>query len=395
MSCGAAPVRRPKEDNVRSSNPLVANWVESLRRVAKARVWVAIMVAATAAVTNGQILPGLGNPVSVDLPNSAPPTKNAETEKELQRAADYLMGRGVAKDPVQAAYWFRKAADHGDPGAQNELGYLYAGGVGVERDNAQAFRWFARSAGGGYEAAKLNMAVMYLKGIGVPRDLGFARDLLVELAAKRNGRAEDYLGLMYLNGFGVAEDSRAAEEWFSRAAKDKNPEGEYAMGQIYSVASGHDHDYAKAAKYLRESARGGYVPAMYTLGTLLVNHPEAGEKGSGEAVGWLTRAAEAGTWQSSATLGTLARDGREIRQDTAEAFRWFVIAAKQGGAEAEEQTRANVARCRLTLAAGEQDAQLRAAQSWVEQHPHTDLFVFNDVRSEFPVGEVYVSGGME
>src|ERR1700733_14935865 len=65
-SCKAAPVRRPKEDNVRSSNPLVANWGESLCRVAKASVWAAAMVAATTAVANGQILPGIDNPVSVD-----------------------------------------------------------------------------------------------------------------------------------------------------------------------------------------------------------------------------------------------------------------------------------------------------------------------------------------
>jgi TPR repeat protein len=136
---------------------------------------------------------------------------------------------------------------------------------------------------------------------------------------------------------------------------------------------------------------------MYTLGILMVSHPEIGEKGSGEAVSWLERAAEAGTWQSSAALGAMARDGRGMRQDEGEAFRWFTIAAKQGGTTAEENTRANLEACRATLPATEQDEELRTAESWLAEHPHADLFLFNDMHSSFPVGEVYAAkaGGLE
>ena len=322
---------------------------------------------------------------------------NAAIQQELRLAGNYLVGKGVPKDPVQSAYWFKKAADQGDPGAQNELGYLYVWGVGVERDEEQAFKWFARASGSGSQQAKLNLAVMYMKGMGVTRDNEMGRELLNELAEKRNGRAEAYLGVMYLRGYGVGQDHDVAEQWFSRAAKDKNPEGEFAMGALYSLAGGHERDFAKAAKLLRESVRAGYVPAMYSLAMLLEDHPEIEQKGSGEAVALLERSAEAGTWESSIELGELARDGRGMKQDVGEAFRWFTIAAKQGGTQAEERTRADLQKCRATLAAGEQDDELRAAESWVEQHPHADLFVVNDVHSEFPVGEVYAAkaNGME
>lgn len=68
---------------------------------------------------------------------------------ELRLAGDFLIGRGVAKDPAQSAYWYRKAADQGDPNAQNQLGYLYSWGIGVERDPAEAAKWFMRAAGSG------------------------------------------------------------------------------------------------------------------------------------------------------------------------------------------------------------------------------------------------------
>ena len=342
----------------------------------------------------------IGGPLSVDRPdadNPAAARMNAAIRQELRMAGDYMVGKGVPKDPVQSAYWFKKAADQGDPGAQNELGYLYLWGVGVERDEAQAFKWFVRASGSGSEQAKLNMAVSYMKGMGVARDDEMGRELLTDLAAKRNGRAEAYLGVMYLRGYGVARDRDAAEQWFSRAAKDKNPEGEYAMGTLYSIVGGHEHDFAKATKLLRESARAGYVPAMYSLAMLLVDHPDIEQKGSGEAVAMLERSAEAGTWESSVKLGVLARDGFGMRQDVGEAFRWFTIAAKQGGTQAVERTRADLEKCRAALTAGEQDDALRAAEIWLAEHPHADLFVFNDLHSEFPVGEVYAAraNGME
>ena len=369
-----------------------------LSKAAKIAAWTAVMVPIMAISTAPYAqVPGTARePDAMSGPEQTSPTTRT-IEQELQLAGAYLVGKGVAKDPAQSAYWFRKAADQGDPGAQNQLGYMYVWGLGVERDNEKAFRWFARAAGDGSQQAKLNMAVMYLKGMGVTRDTALGRSLLTDLAGKRNGRAEDYLGQIYLEGVDVPADSATAEQWFARAARDKNPEGEYAIGQLYSVGAGHEHDFGKAAKLLRESAHEGYVPAMYTLGILLVSHPEIGEKGSSEAVSWLERAAEAGTWQSSAALGAMARDGRGMPQDEGKAFRWFTIAARQGGTTARENTRASLEACRATLPANEQDDELRTAESWLAEHPHADLFLFNDMHSSFPVGEVYAAkaGGLE
>jgi TPR repeat protein len=361
---------RLKEDTVRSSNlPVEKTFCTGLAKGVRAAGWTAVLIPL---LTTGTDLRGQpSEPIAraaflTDQEQASPQARTIE--QELKLAGDYLVGKGVPKDPVQSAYWFRKAADQGDPGAQNQLGYMYVWGIGVDRDDTQAFRWFSRAAGDGMQQAKLNMAVMYMKGLGVSRDPEMGRLLLTELAAKRNGRAEDYLGVIYLQGEAGPADAAAAEQWFERAAKDRNPEGEYALGQFYSVGAGHEHDFGKAAKFLREAARAGYVP-----------------------VAWLERAAEAGTWQSSAALGQMAREGRGIPQNTAEAFRWFSIAVRQGGATAGENMRANLGKCRAALTVDQQDEQVRAANDWVAQHPHVDLFVFNDMRSAFPVGEVYAA----
>jgi uncharacterized protein len=64
---------------------------------------------------------------------------------------DYFLGRGVPLDYVQAAIWWRKAADQGYPNAQNNLGVLYNSGKGVPQSYAEAYFWqnlaAARAAG--------------------------------------------------------------------------------------------------------------------------------------------------------------------------------------------------------------------------------------------------------
>lgn len=297
---------------------------------------------------------------------------------EIELGRDYLVGNGVPRDPAQSAYWYGKAADQGDPYAQNQMGYFYISGTGVQRNPATAVKWFSRAMTGGSESAKLNLAVMYLKGDGVSTDIEFGISLLHQLAEKGNARAEDYLGSAYFAGYGVPEDRSTAEKWFRKAARGRNPEGEFAMGTLYSVAEDHPHDYAKAAKWLRNSAQAGFVPAMGSLGILLTNHPELPRKQPGEAVTLLQRAAEAGSWESSVALGVIFSAGRETRLDPFAACRWFAIAVRQAGTAGVESARTNLDKCRETLNPDQLSQTTQAAEDWVVQHPQENLFVLSD-----------------
>ena len=325
------------------------------------------------------------------LPQDGQP-RSSLLDKELRLAADYLSGRGVPKDPVQAAYWYRKAADQGDPGAQNQLGYFYTWGIGVEPNQAEAFRWYARAAGSGSEPAKLNLAVLYYRGVGTRCDVPLAIQMLTDLAERGNARAQGYLGIIDLAGAGVPHNPATGEKWLNKAAKAKNPEAEETMGVLWAFTSDHPHDPARAARFFRHAAHQGYVPAMHALGILLEQHPEIAPNPSDEAVLMLERAAQAGSWKSSAMLGALARDGRERQQSLADAFRWFTIAKKQGGALAEKLTRRDLDLCRQSLAQEQQTQQLAAVDAWLAEHPHTDLYLFSESgMSAFPIDEVYAT----
>ena len=53
---------------------------------------------------------------------------------------------GLPKDDAQAAVWLRKAAEHGDMGAQEELAFLYDNGQGLPQDHSQADIWWRKAA---------------------------------------------------------------------------------------------------------------------------------------------------------------------------------------------------------------------------------------------------------
>ena len=58
----------------------------------------------------------------------------------------YANGKGVGKNEVEAAKWYRKAAEQGYALAQNNLGLMYQFGKGVEKDEIKAIQWFKKAA---------------------------------------------------------------------------------------------------------------------------------------------------------------------------------------------------------------------------------------------------------
>jgi TPR repeat protein len=92
----------------------------------------------------------------------------------------------VAKDEVEAAKWFRKAAEQNHAQAQYSLGWCHTNGQGVPKDEGQAAEWYRK-------AAEQNL-----------------------------GDAQFALGLCYATGQGVAKDEVEAAKWFRKAQNSRS-----------------------------------------------------------------------------------------------------------------------------------------------------------------------------
>ena len=72
----------------------------------------------------------------------------------------YETGSGIAQDYNKARYWYRKAAEGGDPDAQNSLGHLLYAGLGGSPDRLEALQWLRAAAANGDLRAALNLGIV-------------------------------------------------------------------------------------------------------------------------------------------------------------------------------------------------------------------------------------------
>jgi uncharacterized protein len=70
-----------------------------------------------------------------------PLAQNEDAASQAGLGFMYHRGFGMAVDDKKAAFWLRKAAEHGQPEGQMLLGSLYFYGQGVVQSYVQAFAW--------------------------------------------------------------------------------------------------------------------------------------------------------------------------------------------------------------------------------------------------------------
>lgn len=311
---------------------------------------------------------------SVDVAPAPRSPEARSVDQQIKVAGDYLAGHGVTQDFKLAARWYEKAAGAGDPLAELQIGYLYEAGLGVDKDPARAAHWYQLASAGGSVRAKASLAIAYLWGTGVPRNETMALKLLNEAATGGSGLAACYLGDFYEFGVGVPPNPAVAEQWYRKGASLHDPMAEFDLATLLSDGKDHTHDLRAAAILFRQSADAGYVPAMHSLGLLLVRDPGLAQSSS-EAVDILNAAAKAGNWKSSMLLGVLARDGNGIPRNNEAAYYYFRVASLQGGDTAAKLLETDLRNLSVRLGSGQAQAIDSEAGNWYRQHHFVLEFV--------------------
>jgi hypothetical protein len=313
-----------------------------------------------------------------DIPRLQVDAQRGSIKQQVELGAAYFAGRGVAQDEKRAAYWYEKAANAGDPGAQKQIGYFYQVGIGVTRDAATAVRWYERAAASGLISAKVNLGVAYLLGDGVKKDPSFAQDLFRQAYKQGDGMAACYLGEMYMNGMGVERDEAAGERWYQAGAKLHDARAEFQLANLLWHRQKEAGEIKQAVKLLREAAGAGMVAAMHQLGVILVKHPDLAASPQ-ETAKLFKEASEAGEWRSSVALGLLSRDGMAgVPADQKAAYYHYRVAQLQGGDEALKVVGNDLNAISGRLGP-EQTAAINAdAKKWFESHHLALQFVNKD-----------------
>jgi len=306
------------------------------------------------------------------------------------------MSQGMAhynkEEYVEAAQWFRKAAEQGQAQAQYHLGHMHDSGKGITEDNQQAVQWYRKAAEQGHAQAQLQLGGMYQRGAGVTQDKSEAIKWYRKAAEQGYAQAQDLLGMLYQLGVGVSQDDQQAVEWYHKAAVQEYAKAQYHLGQSYYNAKGVTKDEQEAIKWLSKAAAQGQPDAQkHALAVHFVATAPSDNRGDGGTRGQMAdkdevsqadepkeavhkvpepasqptqvptvlstkhddeetntdkpqktvrqsrqEAAEQGDAQAQFNLGVMYERGTDVTKDEQQALKWYRKAAEQGLAQAQD-----------------------------------------------------------
>ena len=170
----------------------------------------------------------------------------------------YQMGVGGDGRQVDAAYYFRMAAEQGLASAQTNLGKCYLAGDGVPEDNKKAFEWFEKAAKQDDAEGQFHLGRCYEKGWGTEKIENLAFQFYFKSANQGYANAQIQVGFCYLEGIGVYANENGAFEWFKKAAEQDNPDGQYLLGACYTEGTGVIKNPYEAVKWYKKAAEQGH-----------------------------------------------------------------------------------------------------------------------------------------
>jgi TPR repeat protein len=163
-------------------------------------------------VPNGQIA----------QPDPAQARRLLESASEAVPAAAYNLGLMLLRDnrpesDKRAAELFRRAAEAGDVDAEYALAVLYREGRGMQRNPADAALWMSRAALDRNISAQVEYAVMLFNGDGVRKDETAAARMFLRAAERGNPIAQNRVARIFAAGRGLPRDPVEAAKWHAIA----------------------------------------------------------------------------------------------------------------------------------------------------------------------------------
>ena len=151
-----------------------------------------------------------------------PLAEKDDAEAQRNIGIMFQQGLGVPQSNVEAAKWYRRAADNGHARAQQNLGIMYEEGAGVLQDYNEAAKWYRMSAEGGNVVAKINLGVMFEQDLlGLPQDLVKTHMWYNLAAAQGSADAATFRDDVATNMTPgqIAQAQRLAQEWLAKHSK--------------------------------------------------------------------------------------------------------------------------------------------------------------------------------
>ena len=144
-------------------------------------------------------------------------------------------------------------------------------------------------------------------------------------AEQGNADAQYYLGVMYESGKGVEQNSLEAEKWYGKSAAQGHGLARFNLDTIKNQGNWKilTHDSPESVEFDREMAEQGNASFQCCLGDRYCHDNLGVKQDYAEAVKWYRMAAEQGYADAQTKLGFMYYNGFGVKQDYRESFRLF------------------------------------------------------------------------
>ena len=248
------------------------------------------------------------------------------------------------KKPEKSFSLCKRATESGDPLGSFALGRCYELGIGTHIDDGKAADLYADAAMAGIAKAQFAIATCYQYGVGRMKSEKEAVQWMRQAAQAGLVEAELSLGLMLHRGLNCQSNYEEAVRWFRRAILDGSIDACYELGLCYRDGHGVKSSAYEAFRWIKMSAEAGNPAAIFDCFLLKWHGDESLLKDHVEALGWLSRSADAGYAEALATLGDFFAEppidlptSLQIQQNMESSHRYYEMAARAGLAYAQYQ----------------------------------------------------------
>ena len=283
------------------------------------------------------------------MSHQASAADSGSADEQFQKGQMYYFGQGVRNDYELAAEWFKKAAEHGHAGAEYCLGQMYLLGQGVSQDNDEALKWYRLAAAGGNIRAREKLANLEILARNAKTeedksgsDAGNAK------APEHPAHSEPAAG-----NARTEEGQSTAEEGNVKASeRPANPEPA-AVNACRAEEGGHAPEAGSAGTHGKpahqDTAADNSVKETGRTSTETINAEALYQKAEkyyygigvrqdyADAAKFYRKAAEQGHAKAQNSLGYMYSLGQGVPQDNNEALKWYRLAAAGGIAIARER----------------------------------------------------------
>lgn len=330
-----------------------------------------------------------GNDVSIDYSEARKWYELAEKQgnihASLQLGFIFFYGEGVDKDIKKAFRYFKQAADRGNARSQYMLHYFYffekdyknyelgkqyleksaeqgdvlaqillakcyIGSFGFDEEDEKFVYWISKAADQGNPEAQRALGEAYLKldnEAALPKSYPDAIKWLEQAAAQNDLRALINLAEVYFDDEGIERDLVKTDHYLQRAealfkereAKDYNDASEHDLiADLYYRKAEDRTTRQKAFNHYCKALSFGNESSLYDVGWMyfINGYDSASLKLSSNELLLLmqNRAKSASSSNLSYLLGKIFYKGYRIKENKAEAEKWYLVSKEKGSLSA-------------------------------------------------------------